>query len=415
MTKKTESKDLVVVEKKEVAIPSKIKIKGKFLEPIATIEHTSGPIFHEGLQLVDDLFIPSFTGYPLQLKLYRKDIDRSEAGDYTDLNTIYILADDVSSLDVRALPTEIPINRHGIAVIVLVDSSSTNDLFVGTNVLVGISSTNGYYADSTLRGRSWSGEVPIHVNSVMADNLNFDGPSLPPGDYTNTTLQSVTFFNKEVKEVTFDDSTVTHCGFDAETITVNKCRLSSCRLMVNENIDLDGVNLCEVYHSRLPGIMLKSVYDRTEIDIASVGKAFMVRIDEDRVVVTLPPDRERLIHGTAQIDMITMSFKNPEGRRHLRQRAFDFLFGDNQPNETEHSVVDYLVDTIQSRMRMINLVDAAKRLVNGNLLGVKEKPPLPKVDHLSEFRRNPWTIEDNSIHGTSDKDTGNTIYVDGKF
>jgi hypothetical protein len=392
MTKKTET---TPVEKKEVVAPVErrligqkgvIAIGGKILEPIAQFDKTNGPLSHNGVLLVDYNF--SLIGdKAAKLSLYSYTVRKDGNAEAVDL---FILADELSSLDME-VPEYLDFQDQSFAVLTLVNSSSRNDYLRGGVVLVNVATTENAFQDSIIQmqGRGWgeSHEVMrtdplsrrITVNNVDANKLKLQGRQLPPGIYHDADLFENTFIRGELEDderlVTISNSTIRWSSFREGDITITNSMVSHTGFHFTGDVKLHGVTVESENFGHLPSIYLNSKFDMTAIDVAGKSQAKMIRINQDRVMITLPLSEDK--YGTPGHTLCTMSFRNPRSRRGLRNQANDVLFGDDMPSEMEESVLDYFVDTVLSRCSMMNLVDSAKRLLSGNLLGVKE-PRAPR-------------------------------------
>ena len=416
MTKKTESKELVVAQK---ATPvtgklGSVKVGDKYLEPIHTFTKVDKEtdLVYEGVTLLNKQSINRMN-VEGPLYLYKHEVPLEDHQSSKDQVVMYFLLDNTSIVDMVRDGYYRPLHNANTDVVVLLDSSSFDDTFIGSVVLRGVNSKRGNYTSSVIdNAPRHSNHFRMELEYVFAYHLTHRGNSLPRGTYVESELNWVTFDSKAGDvQVWIAGSELTDVSLSSNKININKSYVVGCRFPFEGPITLGRTHLKHKYlPSPIPSFVCESLYDFTEIDIAGKDPAIMARIDEDNVTIVLPGKL-----GTLNQALLTMSFRNPNSRRSLRHRAMEAFFGNVEPSEIEESVIDYLVDTILSRVKMIGLVDDARRLLDKTLMGVKEKPTLEegKVDHLAPYRRKPWGSDPNAFGMHMGKDTGNTIYVSG--
>lgn len=435
MTKKTETPavpaketpaktEVAVVEKRLIGQPGVVAIGGVILEPIAQFDKTNGPVSHNGVLLCDYNF--SLIGdKAAKLSLYTYTVRNDGEAKPVDL---FILADELSSLDME-VPEYLDFQDESFTVVTLVNSSSKNDYLRGGVVLVNVATKENAFQDSIIQmqGRGWGEHAEvmrtdplsrrITVTDVDANKLKLQGRQLPPGIYHEADLFENTFIRGELEDderlVTISNSTIRWSSFREGDITITNSMVSHTGFHFTGDVKLHGVTVESENFGNLPSIYLNSKFDMTAIDVAGKSQAKMIRIDQDRVLITLPLSGDK--YGTADHTLCTMSFRNPRSRRGLRNQANDVLFGENMmPSEMEESVLDYFVDTVFSRCSMMNLVDSAKRLLAGTLLGVKE-PRTPREMgpmQLGQLSQRAAEVYGNSTTLANEYD--NTMYIDGK-
>lgn len=412
MTKKTDSKadattSVVVTEKRLIGQPGVIAIGGVILEPIAQFNKVNGPIVHNDILLIDYGFqwVGDRDG---KLSLYSYTVRNKEVGKAVDL---FILADELSSLDIEA-PEYLDFQDDSFSTIVLVNSSSRNDYFRGIVVLVNVDTGENAFNNSIIEMRGYfygeDRQSPltrrIAISDIDADKLKFQGRQLPPGSYYNSDLIENTFVRGELENdergVQVRDSTVSWSHFREGEIIIRDASINHSSFLFTGDVLLTRVTVDNEHFGQLPSIYLASKFDLTTIDVAGKNPARMIRIDVDRVIITLPTGGEKYIAGTTNHVLCTMPFRNPRSRRGLRNQVNDVLFGDTMPSEMEESVVDYFVDTVLSRCSMMNLVDSARRLLSGNLIGVKEGSPVRLRGGMGPMQREQSTPLDPTTLGS---------------
>lgn len=433
MTKKTETtpvekKEVVApVERRLIGQPGVVAIGGVILEPIAQFDKTNGPVSYNGVLLCDYSF--SWIGdKTAKLSLYSYTLRKDGQAKAVDL---FILADELSSLDME-VPEYLDFQDESFTVVTLVNSSSKNDYLRGGVVLVNVTTVENAFQDSIIQmqGSGWNlfGQMQadpiarrITVTDVDAVKLKLQGRQLPSGIYHHADLVENTFIRGELEDderlVTISNSTIRWSSFREGDITITNSTVSHTEFHFTGDIKLHGVTVEKEHFGHLPSIYLNSKFDLTTIDVAGKTPAKMIRVDADRVLITLPTTKGKPYTSDEDHTLCTMSFRNPRSRRGLRNQANDTLFGDDMPSEMEESVLDYFVDTVLSRCSMMNLIDSAKRLLAGNLLGVKRDRPGRKMGPMQLSQLSPRASE---IYGTSTavaNEYDKTIYIDsvGKF
>ena len=426
MTKKTDTKaeattSVVVTEKRFIGEPGVIAIGGVILEPIAQYPKVNGKIEHNGVLLADH----DFTRYgdkKAKLSIYSYIVKEDEKATPIDM---FIVADELSSLDL-SVPGWLDFQDSSFTVITLVNSSSKNDYFQGGVVLVNVDSEDNAFTDSIIEMNTryyWqhhedknNNPAPNRVKLIAIDahKLKVQGNQLPPGMYRESDLYENTFIRGEKdddRSVTIWGSTLRHNNFREGKISIHGSTVSMSGFHTTGDVRLDDVTVENEHFAQLPGVYMTSKFDLTLIDVAGKGPARMVRVDKDNVLITLPPEKDEYRLGGREHKLLTMSFRHPHSRRALRCKAMEMLFGDSMPSEIEESVIDYFIDTVLSRCAMMNLMDSAKRLLLGDLLGVK--PRKQPVTGLPTFPDN----RTGNVYGTSSSlanEYDKTIYIDGK-
>jgi len=442
MTKKTDTKaeattSVVAPVTKRIGSPGVIAIGGTVLVPIAQFDKINGPIYHNDILLMDyDFTVIGDLKAKLNLYSYSVNMD----GKTTALD-LFILADELSSLDIE-IPTHLDFQDDSFSVITLVNSASKNDYFRGTVMLVNVDTSESAFEDSIIRlqghfyGETYENapknpiQRRIAIYDVDAVKLQFKGRQLPPGNYHHSDLFENVFVRGEREDdkrtVSILNSTLRYNSFREGDISIVGSTVSSTGFHFTGDVKLNNVTVDAEYLGDFPSVYLASKFDLTNIDVAGVNPAKMVRVDEDNVIITLPPARKEYIAGSLNHRLCTMSFRNPRSRRGLRNQVKDVLFGDVMPSEMEESVVDYFVETVMSRCSMMNLIDSARRLLAGNLLGVKDEAKKSLRREMGPMQREQTASVDGlpvprlSDYGTSTSlanEYDKTIYIDsvGKF
>jgi len=419
-TKKTETKESVAVPAiRKIGDPGVIAIGGVIQEPVAQVAKVAGRITHNDVLLTDYNFT-LIGDKAAKLSIYAYSV---RVGAEAKAINLFIVADELSSLDLET-PRYMDYHDTSFAVITLVNSSSKNDYYRGSTVLVNVESEHNGFENSKIElgnvfygyRKTSPGDVfipkRVKVENVCTYDLQYQGNSLPPGNYQSSEIIETTFVRgerDEDKRVYIIDSDLRWCNFREGDIDIRKSKISHCGFHFTGPVKLHKVNLeNEYFGNMLPGINLSSKFDLTDIEIAGSAPARMIRVDDDNVLITLPGDRKEARFNGHDLKLMDMSFRNPHSRRALRNKASEMLFGDVCPSETEESVLDYLVDTVLSRCGMMNLMDTAQRLLSNDLMVAKERPKAQM----------PWAMGPRTaeIYGGGlgvAKEHDNTIYIDG--
>lgn len=431
MTKKTDTKaeattSVVVAKKRLVGEPGVIAIGGVILDPIIQIPKVNGPVDHNGVLLVDYDFT-RFGDKTAKLSIYSYKLDFKEERPID----LFIVADELSSLDLH-VPGWLDFQDGSYTVITLVNSRSKNDYFQGGVVLVNVDTRGNAFLDSIIEMNTrvyGMSREDARINPVLnrvelidvdARKLKVQGRYLPPGNYGESDLYENAFTrgeNDDNRSVTIWGSDLRHNSFREGKINIHDSTVTMSGFHFAGDVELDDVTIDNEYFVQVPSVYMTSKFDLTLIDVAGKAPAKMVRVDKDNVLITLPRENEEFRIGGRDHKLLTMSFRNPHSRRALRCKAMDLLFGDTQPSETEESVVDYFIDTVLSRCAMMNLMDSAKRLLAGNLLGAKPREvPLP-LDPATLGSLRPRVSEIYGNGTTLANEYDKTIYIDstGKF
>ena len=251
------------------------------------------------------------------------------------------------------------------------------------------------------------------VENVYVIDTKFEGLGLPPGHYIRSEIIETTFVRNErdeSKKVFISDSDLRWCNFREGEVEINRASLNHCGFHFTGDVRLHKVKLeQEYFRDQIPSIQLTSKFDLTQIDMAGRSPAKMIRVDADYVLITLPGPKEMFSDRGADVKLLKMSFRNPNSRRALRNKAAELLFGDTAPSEMEESVLDYFTDTVLSRCSMMNLMDTAQRLLSNNLMIAKDRP-MKDVSPFSAGTRG-TDIYDPGFSAAKEHDR--TIYIDG--
>lgn len=432
MTKKTDTKaeattSVVVTEKRLIGQPGVIAIGGVILEPIIQIPKINGKVDHNGVLLADYDFT-RFGDKTAKLSIYSYKVGFKEAKPID----LFIVADELSSLDL-SVPGWLDFQDGSFTVITLVNSSSKNDYFQGGVVLVNVDTQDNAFTDSIIEMNTryyWmrhedkkNNPSPNRVELIAIDahKLKLQGNQLPPGNYRESELYENTFIRGEKDDndsVNIWGSTLRHNNFREGKISIHGSTVSMSGFHITGDVRLDDVTVENEYFTQLPGVYMTSKFDLTLIDVAGKSPAKMIRVDQDNVLITLPAEKDEFRLGGREEKLLTMSFRHPHSRRALRCKAMEMLFGDSMPSEIEESVIDYFVDTVLSRCSMMNLLDSAKRLLTGGLLGVKPRKhsatPVPGLPTFLGPRLDDRAFENFGVSSEQAIENARAIYIDGK-
>lgn len=432
MTKKTDTKaeattSVVVVEKRLIGQPGVIAIGGVILEPIIQIPKINGKVDHNGVLLADYDFT-RFGDKTAKLSIYSYKVGFKD-GRPIDL---FVVADELSSLDL-SVPGWLDFQDGSFTVITLVNSSSKNDYFQGGVVLVNVDTQDNAFTDSIIEMNTryyWmrsedkkNNPSPNRVELIAVDahKLKLQGNQLPPGNYRDSDLYENTFIRGEKddeRSVSVWGSNLRHNNFREGKISIHNSTVSMSGFHITGEVLLDEVTVENEYFTQLPGVYMTSKFDLTLIDVAGKSPAKMIRVDQDNVLITLPAEKDEFRLGGREQKLLSMSFRHPHSRRALRCKVMEVLFGDSMPSEIEESVIDYFVDTVLSRCSMMNLLDSAKRLLTGGLLGVKPRKHSAPLDPASLGSLSPrLDVREFQGYGVSSEqaiENARAIYIDGK-
>jgi len=438
MTKKSDSKE--VAAKTEVAVPPAprligqpgvVAIGGVIQEPIAKVRKINGELVHNNILLVDYDFT-SVGDRSEMLSIYSYSVKVGGEADRIDL---FIVADELSSLDIEP-PRYLDFQEDGFTVLTLLNSRSKNDYFRGSVVLVNVETESNDFENSVIevnhryypRGLREHKLQPETARATLTEvytrGLRFQGRSLPRGSYIDSEVRESTFIRGEKddhKQVRIVDSNIRWCNFREGDIDIKGVDANQSDFLFVGDVFLRNVTVnSERFGDKVPGLYLASPFDLTSINVAGKEPAKMIRVSEDKVLITLPRAHEAIRWDDSNVELITMSFRNPERRGVLRSKTREMLFGDDMQSDMEDSVLQYFIDTVMSRCSMINLVDSANRLLKGNLIGAKEPTRINQWNVLSPGRMSETGAVTRGFYTEDEQraiDNGNTIFIDkvGKF
>lgn len=438
MTKKSDSKE--VAAKTEVVAPPAprligqpgvVAIGGVIQEPIAKVRKISGELVYNNILLADYDF-PSVGDRSEMLSIYSYS---AKVGGETDRIDLFIVADELSSLDIEP-PRYLDFQDGRFTVLTLLNSRSKNDYFRKSVVLVNVETQDNDFEESvieanrrwyprTLRGHNPQPETDRTVlTEVYTRGLRFQGHSLPRGSYIDSDLREITFIRGEKednKQVRIVDSNIRWCNFREGDIDIKGVDANQSDFLFVGDVFLRNVTVNnERFGGKVPGLYLASPFDLTSINVAGKEPAKIIRVSEDQVLITLPRASKSGQLDYSNVELITMSFRNPERRGVLRSKTREMLFGDDMQSDMEDSVLQYFIDTVMSRCSMINLVDSARRLLKGNLIGAKEPTRINQWNVLSPGRMSETGAVTRGFYTEDEQraiDNGNTIFIDkvGKF
>ena len=364
-----------IAPKRTVLDPSKkVSINGTFLEPVAVdLKSQHGYLNVEGSTVY--LPYPNHRYEELVFSAYYL----GNEGNSNSTRTLLIL-DEFSTVTMEQGKTPYSFGRHhnrkGSSV-VMVNSSSKNDAYHGENYLINVDSEENTLNDSRLeakgsvQGYSWeygsyesdqeeygnrnekfvTGQSLRHrYESSQFKKTTCIDSKLAEGFYSNCNLYRSTI--KAANRVNLFRTEVKKSEIQGSDITLRNCHFQGCTISCEGHVYVNSQRLRrESFHTA--SLHLLNKYCTMEVTLPRYNDLKMIRITPGEFELVNSSSR-----GNVKIDIKASTFM-------IREHVEKFLkmTGPSEsiegPNAFQESMVDYVVDSIVSRLEMVSMLDSA--------------------------------------------------------
>ena len=346
-------------------------IRGKVVEPVATgVKTDSEGLQYKGIKFYLPWPIRRFAD--LSFNIY--EIENNG-------QTLHLAMDETSKFVIETDPRHfhfVPGNGQlkASAVATMINSTSTNDFFVGESTLINVESCNNVVNNSHLeatkreQGRRWFG---------MEEN---EGSEFKPGENRRHAYTGCRFKRTRVENSLLDD------GYYLETfitdseiqskgrVNVRGGRVSRTRLLggditlggatlVNVNIHCSGqvqINRLSMNneHFNVPGLHLVNKFAHTAITIPHYSDLRLVRVSPTEFDLSdgLNSTTIKLDETGGEIsEKVENLFRRIKGKlpNETPRNRFDCVGVDG----FTRSILNYVTDSVVSRLRIIEMIDSA--------------------------------------------------------
>lgn len=345
-----------------------VVINDKIIEPFQTIETRFTDSFCQRLHVDGELVeIYQHREAPLtipRLKAYKAEVMGRE---------VTFLLDELSSVTItdssESYPWGRPRSQRGDrALVVLVNSTSNNDQFIGQSLLVNVESSQNvlnhatlrchndlenldrYYPDDNLRlkndflvGKSRRMRV---VDAQFKHQTVID-TEIDTGSYMNGLIDQVRFKSRNID---VNDCTLKKCQISGSAVKLRKCTLEECQINADGRVEIRKQRFFQKSFYPFSALYLINKFAFTEIHLADAYQDLML-------VRTGKETYEIAMGGTVA------KLTNPVNDYDLR-KAIAAVKREEQVNNWDQdpfsaSLNQYVVDSIMSRLKLIAALDKA--------------------------------------------------------
>lgn len=271
--------------------------------------------------------------------------------------------------------------NSGEHAIILVNSTSLDDNFIGVSYLEHIESVNNLFNNSSVRAATnhqgrrepvWDpdeydslrkierfkvGDKRHRYRDCQFKKTTVTDSILLPGGYRNSVISNVTLAS--ARRVTVDHASLSNCRVEASEIELWRTSISKCRLHADTKVIVRSIQLNKenFYFSAL---YLPNKFSYMEVPVVNRAPLKLVRVSPQEVEVGFNSNRMLKIK-ISEVDDWSLTDKVTELLKKNGQLGKEHA---EATNEFTDSLVRYVMDSLRSRIRVIGLIDAAVNTTN---------------------------------------------------
>lgn len=364
---------------------TQLTVKGVPVEPLAVdVRSNGGHITAGGFTVF--LPYPSHRYEGMTFSAYHITGRRQSANN----PGLFVLLDNQSTLEISDVDFHY-LGRSGNrrqAAVVLVNSSSKNDDFFGENYLINVSTEKCVLNESRVEARfatqghtweyhqeiheqhGWNGRparqpeafITGHTERHRYEECQFKRSTildskLPEGFYSSANIVATTIKGSGSR-ANVSKSEVKFCDFSGVGTKITSCELTRVGVHVTGAINMTSQRLSkDTLHAS--ALYLPNKFSRLEVTLPGYSDLVMLRINgREFELANSGPYEPVKLNAEAKREEITAAV-----HKYLKHTAEFAGHGEIRNNPFTDSLVNYVVDSIESRLRVVSMLDSSTAVV----------------------------------------------------